>query len=72
MFLTPALVTAFTMSVASLTVFARGFSQITCLPALAASMAMIGCRKFGVQMSTTSISGRLTVSFQSRLVSCQP
>ncbi len=49
---TPARSTAASMRSASLTVLARGFSQITAFPARAAAMAISAWLSPGVQMST--------------------
>jgi hypothetical protein len=57
---------------ASSTVRASGFSQMMCLPALAAAMAISACTLLGVQISTTSISGRATTLRQSLDASSKP
>jgi hypothetical protein len=60
MWMIPAAFAASVIARASSTVRARGFSQMMCLPALAAAMAISACTLLGVQMSTTSISGGAT------------
>ena len=70
--MTPARFTASAIARASSTVLASGFSQMMCLPALAAAMAISACTLLGVQMSTTSTSGRATTARQSDEASSKP
>ena len=65
MLATPAFSTAATISSASLTFIASGFSQTTILPALAAAMTRSWCSTLGTQTSITSMSGRAISFFQS-------
>jgi hypothetical protein len=58
----PAFFAASYMRPASSAVGARGFSQMMCLPASAAAIAISACRLLGVAMSITSIDGSLTTS----------
>ncbi len=51
---------------------ASGFSQKTCLPALAAATAISWCMFVGAAISTMSMSGRLTTSRQSVVHCSQP
>ena len=39
-----------------------GFSQITCLPALAQAVTIEACSEFGAQIDTASMSSRLSIS----------
>ena len=52
--------------------FASGFSQKTVLPASAAAIAISAWESPGVQMSTTSMSGRATTARQSVACSSKP
>ena len=73
MFLTCLLaLAAATICSASATVFAKGFSQITCLPALSAAIAISACESPGVQISMMSISERVNNFFQSVSIPSQP
>lgn len=49
----------------SLEVSESGLSQMICLPASAVAIAISACALFGVQISTTSISGLLIMLCQS-------
>jgi len=62
---TPASSMARVISCASSELIARGFSQATHLPALAAAMAISLCVTFGLPMSIRSMSSRSIKRFQS-------
>src|SRR3569623_2045768 len=64
--------TASSIVLASTAVRASGFSQMMCLPAMAAAMAISACELFGVQISTMSISGRATMLRQSDEAASKP
>ena len=53
------------IALASDAVLAIGFSQITCLPASSAAIETSACALLGVHTLIISISGSLTISFQS-------
>ena len=72
MWMTPEALAASCMVLASAPVRASGFSQITCLPALSAAMAISAWLSLGVTMSTTSMSSRLTTAAQSADDSSKP
>ncbi len=63
---------AATISSASATVLANGFSQRTCLPASNAATAISAWLSPGVQMSTRATSSRWSSCFQSVSVDSHP
>ena len=65
-------VAAADMASASATVFASGFSHMTCLPASSAATAISACVLPGVQMSMTSMSSRVRSARQSVSTDSQP